>query len=40
VVVEVSAAEAAEFGSDWKPGIYYVRMTPAEVQEKLGLNST
>jgi hypothetical protein len=35
VLVEVGEAEAAAHGQDWKGGIYYVRMPPAEVEKKL-----
>jgi hypothetical protein len=36
VVVEVSPDEAASYGKDWKPGIYTLRMAPADVHRKLG----
>ena len=39
VVIEVSEIEADHVGDGWRPGKYVIRMTPAEVCDRLGLAS-
>jgi hypothetical protein len=37
VVIEVSEHEASSYGQGYKPGIYRLRMSPAEVKRELGV---